>query len=71
MRERRKTSVREPPINVSFRRKSRHQTEWVILPLALIGHSNRSRVCPLLGNSDHCCILAQDGLVANDPMQSK
>jgi hypothetical protein len=35
--------------------------------LALSGHSNRSRVCPLSDNSGQPWILARNGLSANDP----
>ena len=35
--------------------------------LALSGHFNRSRVCPLLDKSGQSWILARDGLSANDP----
>ena len=35
--------------------------------MALSGHSNRARDCPLSGNSGHCWILARDGLSAFDP----
>jgi hypothetical protein len=35
--------------------------------LALSGHSNFARICPLLGNSGQPWILARDGLSAFDP----
>jgi hypothetical protein len=35
--------------------------------MAQSGHSNRSRVCPLLDNSGQNWILDRDGLSANDP----
>jgi hypothetical protein len=35
--------------------------------LALSGHSNRTGVCPLLGNSGQRWVLAGDSLSANDP----
>jgi hypothetical protein len=37
------------------------------LLLALSGHSNRTRVCPLLNQHGQRWILARDGLSANDP----